>query len=107
MLTDREKECVKLASKGLSSKEIASAIGASKRTVEAHLRSARNKLNARNTVNLVSIAQRSGLISAFFLALSFFSYFGQSDFLRPSRSRGRVVRTVRTTRSKNEWEIIV
>lgn len=106
MLTNREKEIIQLASNGLSSKEIAKTIGISKKTVEAHLRASRNKLEARNTVNLISIAHRSGIISSIFLFCSIITSVGIDNALRPSRARTRVSSSVRNSRPKREWEII-
>lgn len=106
MLTDREKECVKLAADGLSCKEIGCKLGISQKTVEAHLRASRLKLGARNTVNLISIAHKSGIISIMFIICSICSAISVTDFIRPSRSRVRITRTVRNSRGKRDWEII-
>lgn len=106
MLTNREKEIAQLAADGLSSKEIGNELGISKRTVEAHLRASRIKLNATNTTHLISIAHRSGIITALFLSCTFGSTFSQEDVLRPSRVRARMTRMVRQSRGKGEWEIL-
>lgn len=106
MLTNREKEVTQLAANGLSSKEIGKQLGISKRTVEAHLRASRVKLKANNTTHLISIAHRSGLITALFLSCTFGASISHEDVLRPSRARGRITRIVRQSRGKREWEIL-
>lgn len=106
MLTNREKEVTQLAANGLSAKEISRQLGISKRTVEAHLKASRIKLKANNTSHLISIAHRSGIITALFLSCTFGSTFSNEDVLRPSRARGRMTRMVRQSRGKREWEII-
>jgi DNA-binding CsgD family transcriptional regulator len=52
-LTPRQAEVVKLAQRGLSAKEIARHLGISKRTVEHHLSTARQRTGVANTVALV------------------------------------------------------
>lgn len=52
-LTPRQAEVVKLAQCGLSAKEIARHLGISKRTVEGHLSTARQRADVANTVALV------------------------------------------------------
>lgn len=51
-LSKRQYECVILAAKGLSAKEIARLLDISPRTVETHLDILREKLNARNRMQL-------------------------------------------------------
>jgi DNA-binding CsgD family transcriptional regulator len=55
-LTPAELEVVRLATEGLSYGEIATALNKSVRTVDNQLRSAREKLGARNQVDLVRLA---------------------------------------------------
>jgi NarL family two-component system response regulator LiaR len=53
-LTTREKEMIELLSSGLSYKQIAFAANVSTNTVRNHLSSARAKLGAHNTVELLN-----------------------------------------------------
>lgn len=55
-MTPAELEVVRLAADGLSYSEIADALNKSIRTVDNQLRSAREKLGARNQVDLVRLA---------------------------------------------------
>lgn len=106
MLTNREKEITQLAADGLSAKDIGQRLGISKRTAEAHLKSARLKLKASNTSHLISIAHRSGLITSIFLACSLGVSFAPDNVLRPSRARSGMSRLARQSRGKREWEIL-
>ncbi len=63
-LTRREREVVRLASRGLSGREIAEHLCRSPRTVENHLRSIYRKFGVRNRVEMVRAAQASGLLSS-------------------------------------------
>ena len=62
MLSDREIECVRWASEGLSAKEIARQMNINMRTVETHLEHARMKIGGRNRTHAVVAAVRQGLI---------------------------------------------
>jgi DNA-binding NarL/FixJ family response regulator len=53
-LTTREQEILELTAKGYRSKEVASALGISLRTVETHLRSIYDKLHVRSRVEAVT-----------------------------------------------------
>ena len=55
-LTEREREVLEQAVKGLHAKEIAAALGISQRTVEVHKTRIMEKLGARNVAELVRIA---------------------------------------------------
>lgn len=63
-LTSREREVLQLVSEGLSSKEVASALGLSTRTVESHRARLMQKLDVHKVSELVRIAVREGLLSA-------------------------------------------
>jgi LuxR family transcriptional regulator, transcriptional regulator of spore coat protein len=64
MLSDREREILDALARGLSSKQCARELGIGPRTVERHVESLRNKLDARNTPHLVAKALYSGLIGS-------------------------------------------
>lgn len=55
-LTDREREVLQHAARGLHAKEIAAALGISSRTVEVHKTRIMDKLDVRNTAELVRFA---------------------------------------------------
>lgn len=63
VLTAREREILQLIAEGLSSKEVASQLGISTRTVEAHRNSLMNKLNIHKVAGLVRFAVREGLVA--------------------------------------------
>ncbi len=63
-LTDREKQCLRLAASGMMVKQTANALEIKKVTVNAHLRNARKKLGARNTTQAVSMALILNLLAA-------------------------------------------
>jgi DNA-binding NarL/FixJ family response regulator len=65
-LTDREREVLQLLAEGQSVREIAVALQISPKTVETHRAHILEKLEARNTAELVQIALRAGLIAAEF-----------------------------------------
>jgi DNA-binding CsgD family transcriptional regulator len=61
-LTAREREILKLVARAKSSKEIARELKIDRRTVETHRRNIMDKLEAKNVVQLVTIAYSLGLI---------------------------------------------
>ena len=61
-LTTREREILQLVAQGKSSKEIATALNISYRTVEHHRASVRSKLGLRNTADLVKRALEGGFL---------------------------------------------
>ena len=63
-LTTREREVLKLIAEGISNKEIADLLFISIRTVEHHRASIMQKLNIRQTANLVKYAIRKGYTSS-------------------------------------------
>ncbi|MBW2274543.1 MAG: response regulator transcription factor [Deltaproteobacteria bacterium] len=62
MLTDREREVLQLIAEGLSSKEIASMLGVSLKTVDSHRSNLMDKLGIHKASGLVRFAIRAGLI---------------------------------------------
>lgn len=62
-LSQRETQVIRLASRGLSNPEIASELFLARGTVKAYMESALQKLDARNRVEAVMIAARSGLLN--------------------------------------------
>ncbi len=63
-LTDREREVLKRIAEGLSTKEIASLLDISTRTVETHRANLMRKLEVRSLAQLVRLAIREGLVAA-------------------------------------------
>ncbi|AMO93213.1 bacterial regulatory s, luxR family protein [Collimonas fungivorans] len=61
-LTERELEILKELVQGKSSKEIASALDLSIRTVETHRKNIRNKIKAESSIDLLKYAVRLGLV---------------------------------------------
>lgn len=59
-LTKREKQIVKLISKGLISEEIAKELKISQRTVDAHRANAMKGAGAKNSAHLVAMGFESG-----------------------------------------------
>jgi len=62
MLTDREREVLQLIAEGLSSKEIASMLGVSLKTVDSHRSNLMEKLDIHKVSGLVRFAIRAGLV---------------------------------------------
>ncbi len=63
LLTEREREVLQLISEGKSTKEIASDLNISAKTIESHRRQVMGKLNIRNIAELTKYAIREGLTS--------------------------------------------
>jgi DNA-binding NarL/FixJ family response regulator len=61
-LTDREVDVIKYVAKGLSNKQIASAMFISESTIKFHLQNASKKLNAHRRAEIVHRAAAAGLI---------------------------------------------
>lgn len=61
LLTDREREVLHLIADGNSTKEIASMLKVSAKTIESHRRQVMGKLNIRNVAELTKYAIREGL----------------------------------------------
>lgn len=62
-LSDRERECLTLAARGLTTEDIAMKLGIGSRTVQFHFDAIRSKLAAANRQEAVARAIREGLIS--------------------------------------------
>lgn len=63
LLTEREREVLQLIAEGKSTKQIASDLNVSAKTVESHRRQVMGKLNIRNVAELTKYAIREGLTS--------------------------------------------
>ena len=63
LLTDREREVLQLIAEGQSTKEIASKLKVSAKTIESHRRQVMGKLNIRNVAKRTKYAIREGLTS--------------------------------------------
>lgn len=61
-LSHRQLDIVKLAAEGLTVGRIGSVLGLSPNTIKSHLESARARVHASNTVELVAISVRMGWI---------------------------------------------
>lgn len=62
LLTDREREVLGWLAKGLSSREVATELGISVRTVETHRANLMEKLGVKSVATLIQAAIREGLI---------------------------------------------
>ena len=62
-LTDREHQTLRLAARGMSNAEIATAMSVSIRTVQAHLTQTFGKLGVGSRIEAVIAGLRSGLLS--------------------------------------------
>ncbi len=62
LLTDRQRQILKLIAEGRSTKEIATRLSVSAKTVETHRAQLMERLNIRNVPGLVKIAVRRGLV---------------------------------------------
>jgi len=62
-LCDREREILRLAAKGMTSKEIAVALDISGLTVNSHFSNIFRKLNVQSRIEAVMVALRKGWIS--------------------------------------------
>lgn len=63
VLTDREREVLQLLSEGLTTKEMASKLGVSVKTIETHRRNIMEKLNLHSIAELTKYALREGITS--------------------------------------------
>jgi DNA-binding NarL/FixJ family response regulator len=63
VLTNREREVVALAARGLSNDEIAAQMVISLATAKTHISRAMTKLRARDRAQLVVLAYESGLVT--------------------------------------------
>jgi len=63
LLSDQEKEILRLIAEGKTSKEMGEALFISERTVETHRRNIHNKLEIKNLAGLVRFAVENGLLN--------------------------------------------
>ena len=63
-LTPREREVFELVTRGSTNKQIACALGCTERTIKAHRQQVMHKMQARWLPDLVSLAQRVGVLDA-------------------------------------------
>jgi DNA-binding CsgD family transcriptional regulator len=61
MLSEREQEIVRLLAVGLTTREVAQALGLSSNTVKAHIQSAERKLDASSRSDVITRARELGL----------------------------------------------
>ena len=64
LLTDRQREVLRLVAEGYSTKQVAARLGLSVKTVEAHRGAIMNRLGIRDLAGLVRFAVRVGLVNA-------------------------------------------
>jgi DNA-binding NarL/FixJ family response regulator len=62
MLTEREREVLRLVGRGLANKEIGSWLGISEKTVKAHLTSAFQRIGVRDRTQAALWAERNELL---------------------------------------------
>lgn len=63
-LTPRERQVFELVIRGKQNKQIALALGCTQRTIKAHRHSVMEKMQVRSLPELVSLAERGGVLSA-------------------------------------------
>jgi FixJ family two-component response regulator len=63
-LTPRERQVFELVIRGKTNKEIANALGATERTMKAHRHGVMTKMQVRSLVELVSLAERVGVLAS-------------------------------------------
>ena len=63
-LTPREREVFELVIRGNINKQVARALGCTKRTIKAHRHRVMEKMQVRSLPELVSLAERTGIASA-------------------------------------------
>jgi FixJ family two-component response regulator len=61
-LTPRERQVFELVIRGKTTKEIANALGATERTMKAHRHGVTTKMQVRSLAELVSLAERVGVL---------------------------------------------
>jgi DNA-binding NarL/FixJ family response regulator len=64
-LSERERECLTMAARGLTGEDIAFKLSISLRTVQHHFDSIRGKLNVANRLEAVTRAVQTGIISPY------------------------------------------
>jgi LuxR family transcriptional regulator, transcriptional regulator of spore coat protein len=103
-LPQRQAETLVLTAQGLSSKEVARAMGISSRTVEMNLHHSMLRLGARNRAHLVTQAIAAGILkirtAAFLLLLCFSVGHAAIDDLVHKDQNSFVRRTARSARAR-------
>jgi FixJ family two-component response regulator len=61
-LTPREREVFELVIRGKTNKQIANVLGATERTIKAHRHQVMEKMQVQSLAELVSIAERAGIL---------------------------------------------
>jgi RNA polymerase sigma factor (sigma-70 family) len=61
-LTPREREVFELVIRGKTNKQVASALGATERTIKAHRHRVMEKMQVQSLAQLVSVAERAGVL---------------------------------------------
>ena len=62
-LTPREREVFELVIRGHTNKQVSNALGATERTIKAHRHRVMEKMQVRSLAELVSVAERVGVLS--------------------------------------------
>jgi FixJ family two-component response regulator len=63
MLTPREREVLELVIRGKNNKQVANVLGSTERTIKAHRHGVMEKLQVQTLAELVSIAERAGILT--------------------------------------------
>lgn len=63
LISSRESEIIRLVSRGLKNKQIAEKLCLSARTVESHRRNILNRLNLKNTAEMINYAIKEGIVN--------------------------------------------
>jgi RNA polymerase sigma factor (sigma-70 family) len=63
-LTPREREVFELVIRGRTNKQVANALGTTERTIKAHRHRVMEKMQVRSLAELVSLAERSGVLDS-------------------------------------------
>jgi RNA polymerase sigma factor (sigma-70 family) len=61
-LTPREQEVFKLVIRGKTNKQVANVLGATERTIKAHRHRVMEKMQVQSIAELVSLAERAGVL---------------------------------------------
>lgn len=91
MLTKQQQLVLQFAANGMKTREIGMALSISDRTVEAHLKDARQRLEAKTTVEAVAKAIRAGIVMALtaIIVTNTTNYMDDSDMNRRTRNSRR------------------
>ncbi len=65
LLSEREKDVLRLIAQGLTSQQIASKLNISQHTVDSHRKHILSKIEAKNSVDIVKYALKTGLVKGF------------------------------------------